>query len=102
MIKKIELGFSKIFYKLLLISGWITIWFFPIGTIIGVLLLLAAYGMKTEIKDEEKKLYKKDYKVPWEDENADEETKKLFNTSMSFRGKTEQKIKRFNKEKKIL
>ena len=53
MFKNFQIATLKVIYYISLILGLISIWVFPIGTIIGVILLLMAYGCKLEIKEVE-------------------------------------------------
>ena len=105
MFKNFQIATLKVIYYISLLLGLILIWVFPIGTIIGVILLLMAYGSNLEIKEVETRYDLKNennkqdkFYIPWHDE---------IKNKKSLKETTENKIKviqetKKNKEKNIL
>lgn len=60
MFKGFQIGVLNLIYYVSLLCGLVTIWLFPIGTIVGIILLLMAYGCKLEIKDLESRYINKE------------------------------------------
>ena len=99
MFKGFQIGVLNLIFYVSLLCGLVAIWFFPIGTIIGIILFLMAYGCKLEIKDVENRYMNKEKN---KQASSDFQTNQKNENKRIFRDRIEAKVKKTQEnEKKI-